>query len=669
VSLQRRLTLFFIFIVILPLAAAGFVVRDVVVDEVANRSELGLQPAVNSVVSHYNDRVAVLVDLTQASVAQNQNFAEVIEGEDRQETNAFLEGRLEQTAGLDFLIAQDVSGDIAGSAVAEGKFLPGFSPPTVDEIMTTGRIGPGYVRTEPIEVDSPDGNVGFIVGGFWFDDELLEGTSQPNVETHVVAGEQIVASSSEDLDQTVQVGDLPTGPVELEVEGSGRGEVDSLGNGEIQILAWASNAPIRELERNVLASLLGILLLAVIATAVLAYVLARLIAGPLEDLTEGARAIAAGRFNHRIPVRSRDEVGQLALSFNDMSDHLNTTITDLEASRDQLQRAVDRVGATLRSTHDMGQILDSILSTASEAVLADAGCLWLFTGTRDELYPALSRGIDEDELGRLRVGEGIVGLAAERGITVLLPAEDGGPKSSRNEPHFPVTVAVPLYSSQRVTGVIVLYRSEEIPFDRQDLDTVVFLAEQGGVAIENVLLHEDAQRLSLTDGLTGVWNRRYLQMQFKQTLASANRFDRPFSVLMLDLDNFKDVNDNHGHQRGDAILIEFAQRVGAALREIDTFVRYGGEEFVCLLAETDVSGARTTAEKIRQTISNEPFTSVGEAPVALTVSIGVACYPLHGNGYQSLIEAADQALYRAKEDGRDRVRVAKRPAPGLHLAT
>jgi diguanylate cyclase (GGDEF)-like protein len=158
-------------------------------------------------------------------------------------------------------------------------------------------------------------------------------------------------------------------------------------------------------------------------------------------------------------------------------------------------------------------------------------------------------------------------------------------------------------------------------------------------------------------------------MQFRQTLASANRFDRPFSVLMLDLDNFKEVNDTFGHQRGDAILIEFAQRAGAALREIDTFVRYGGEEFVCLLSETDISGARTTAEKIRQTIANDPFTAVGENPVSVTVSIGVACYPLHGSGYQSLIEAADQALYRAKEDGRDRVRVAKRPAPGLHLAT
>ena len=666
-SLQRRLTLFFILIVILPLGVAGYVVQDIVISQVSKQAQSALTPAANSVVARYNDRVLVLSDLTRASLPQNEDFAVAIEKDDRAETDDFLSERLRDADGLDFLIALDPGGDISGAAGTEGDFLNGFSPPTFDEIMTTDLVGPGFVRTRPIQVESPEGNVGSIVGGSWLDNTLLVGTAQDDLQVHLVADDQIIASPN--LARAMPVEGVEGGRSDIEVDGNGLGEASTIGDGDMYVLAWTPYSEIQSLERNILGALLILLLLAVIATAVLAYALARLIARPLEELTEGARAIAGGRFDHRIPVRSKDEVGQLALSFNEMSDHLHTTITDLESSRDQLQRTVDRVGATLRSTHDMGQILDSILSTASDAVLADAGCLWLFTGTRDELYPALSRGVDQDALDRLRVGEGIAGLAAERGITVKLPTEGGGPKHSRNEPRFPVTLAVPLYSAQRVTGVIALYREGAVPFDQKDLDTVVFLAEQGGVAIENVLLHEDAQRLSLTDGLTGVWNRRYLQMQFRQTLASANRFDRPFSVLMLDLDNFKDVNDTHGHQRGDAILIEFAQRAGAALREIDTFVRYGGEEFVCLLSETDISGARTTAEKIRQTIASDPFTAVGEEPVSVSVSIGVACYPLHGNGYQSLIEAADQALYQAKEDGRDRVRVAKRPAPGLHLAT
>jgi diguanylate cyclase (GGDEF)-like protein len=189
---------------------------------------------------------------------------------------------------------------------------------------------------------------------------------------------------------------------------------------------------------------------------------------------------------------------------------------------------------------------------------------------------------------------------------------------------------------------------------------VTFLTEQCGVAIENVLLHEEAQRLSLTDGLTGTWNRRFFQMQFRQVLATATRFQRNFSILMLDLDNFKQVNDTHGHQRGDAILVEFSQRVTAALREVDTFARYGGEEFICLLSETDTAGAITTAEKIRETIKIDPFGDGGETPLSLTVSIGIASYPEHGDTFRALVESADRAMYRAKQLGRDRVAVAEK---------
>jgi diguanylate cyclase (GGDEF)-like protein len=165
--------------------------------------------------------------------------------------------------------------------------------------------------------------------------------------------------------------------------------------------------------------------------------------------------------------------------------------------------------------------------------------------------------------------------------------------------------------------------------------------------------------------LTGVWNRRFFQMQFRQVLAASVRFGRTFSVLMLDLDEFKSVNDRFGHQRGDATLIEFTRRVNTSLREVDTFARYGGEEFVCLLPETDYEGALTTAEKIRDATKSEAFGEPGEDPLSVTVSIGIASYPLHGRSFSALIEAADQALYRAKQEGRDRVVVAGEQPPNL----
>jgi diguanylate cyclase (GGDEF)-like protein len=312
----------------------------------------------------------------------------------------------------------------------------------------------------------------------------------------------------------------------------------------------------------------------------------------------------------------------------------------------------------------MKQMLESVVNTAADAVEADAAVLWSFTPTREALYPSISRGIDVTTLPRLKIGEGLVGFVAERATSMVIPPPSpvqGLPRFARSEPSFPVALATPLYTQDRMVAVLTLYRNHPRKhFSDEEREMVNFLTEQCGVAIENVLLHEEAQRLSLTDGLTGTWNRRFLQMQFKQVMATATRFARPFSVLMLDLDNFKRVNDTFGHQRGDEILVEFSSRVRSALRDVDTFARYGGEEFLCLLAETDVEGAVTVAEKIREAIKNEDFGEIHDEPLNLTVSIGIASYPVHGDNYPALLEAADQAMYRAKQLGRDRVAVAEK---------
>ena len=136
---------------------------------------------------------------------------------------------------------------------------------------------------------------------------------------------------------------------------------------------------------------------------------------------------------------------------------------------------------------------------------------------------------------------------------------------------------------------------------------------------------------------------------------------------MMDLDRFKAINDTFGHQRGDAVLVEFAKRVSHVLREVDTFARYGGEEFIALLPETDFSGATTTAGKIVDVIGSEPFGDPGETPIKLTVSVGVASYPHHATSLTGLIQAADGALYRAKQEGRDRVVIAGEQPPNLTI--
>jgi diguanylate cyclase (GGDEF)-like protein len=666
-SLHRRLTLFFVLIVMLPLVAAGIVVQRVVLGEVERRAELALQPAVNASLSSYNAKAPVLDRLVRAAVTDIPSLpklaAEKRTGAIREE----LEDAVEEAPGIDFLAALTPNGSILAFAGQRAQFADDFESPTPEEIAQAARSGDGRISALPGAITTTwskpgKGEAASVIGGFWADRRLLLGAAEDNVQVSLVAGDEIVASTSRDPapppSESVAEGDSS----DVAVLGAKMARAQGIPGG-MTLVSWAPAGPIDDLGRRIFISEMLLLLLALIVTLGLAYALARLITRPIDDLAEGAKAIAQGRFDHRIRVRSRDEVGQLATAFNEMTDQLEATITELSSSRDQLQRAVRRVGETLRSTHDMRQILHSIVSTAIDAVNADSGILWTFTPTRDALYPALAVGQEIDENNRVRVGGGIVGLVAERGTAIVRGPGGSSPRLAKAEPPHPVSVSIPFYSEDRISGVLSLYRDDERSFSNEDLDMLTFLAEQGGVAIENVFLHDEARRLSITDGLTGVWNRRYFQMQFRQVLATSLRFRRPFSILMLDLDNFKRINDTYGHQRGDAILIEFAQRVNRVLREVDTFARYGGEEFICLLSETDVYGALTTAEKIREVIRGDNFGGVGEEPIRLTVSIGIASYPEHSETYKGLVDAADHALYKAKEEGRDRVRIASKPPP------
>jgi diguanylate cyclase (GGDEF)-like protein len=181
---------------------------------------------------------------------------------------------------------------------------------------------------------------------------------------------------------------------------------------------------------------------------------------------------------------------------------------------------------------------------------------------------------------------------------------------------------------------------------------------------ELIIEMQEAQRLSLTDPLTGLGNRRRLTDHLRLEIERAGRFGRPLGVLVLDLDHFKAINDQYGHQAGDAVLVELAGRVRQAVREVDLTFRYGGEEFVILLPETDIAGSLTAAERIGDAVRHSVFPLPGQSAVestdlvSVTVSIGVSVYPRHAHTGSDLLEAADQALYAAKAAGRDAVVLA-----------
>jgi diguanylate cyclase (GGDEF)-like protein len=173
---------------------------------------------------------------------------------------------------------------------------------------------------------------------------------------------------------------------------------------------------------------------------------------------------------------------------------------------------------------------------------------------------------------------------------------------------------------------------------------------------------DEKRRLATTDALTGANNRHYFDKHILRELKRARRFGAPLSILALDIDHFKSVNDRFGHAAGDEVLVEFAERIGIALpRDFDWFARVGGEEFVVILPQTDMPGALTVAEKLRQVVASTPI-KTASVNLPVTVSIGVAalcCFPVGAEPEaDALLELADKALYRSKELGRNRVTAA-----------
>jgi diguanylate cyclase (GGDEF)-like protein len=404
-----------------------------------------------------------------------------------------------------------------------------------------------------------------------------------------------------------------------------------------------------------------VILVALVAAVAIAVISARATTRPLEVLNEAAARVAAGDLSTLIEVTSRDEIGRLAQTFNDMTEDLRTYVGQLEASRDELQNGLARLGETLAGSHDLDRILHVVLESAMASTRATGGMVMLLTPGRDQLVLAAAQGVEVPLDLRLPVGKGITGSVATTGEPVRGRVGHGPGElwPAQGEPTGTSCIAVPLKSSGTVIGVLDLFGSA-LPggFDDSDLATMRTFAAQATVAVDNVLLHEEAQRLSITDGLTGLWNYRYFTMSVTKEIERASRFGRPLALLMLDLDHFKAVNDSFGHQRGDAVLVELAGRIRAEARDVDTVARYGGEEIVVVLPETDEAGARQAAERFCSAVRRRPFGEPGSPPIRLTISAGVAVYPGHGSSASALLAAADAALYESKRAGRDTWRVS-----------
>ncbi len=300
--------------------------------------------------------------------------------------------------------------------------------------------------------------------------------------------------------------------------------------------------------------------------------------------------------------------------------------------------------------------LDDALRATTDAALEVLPCnhasLRLFDDSRHELLSTARSGTaSEAPPAQFRAGEGVLGFVADTGKAALVEDTADDARFAARLTGFSVRslVAVPLVASGHVVGVLSASSPSPRRFSERHRELAQLLANCTVPAIETARL----AHLSVTDDLTHAYNYRVLSPRLREEIGRAARYGDPLTVLMMDLDHFKLVNDRYGHAAGDDVLRAFAERVRAEVRQPDVLIRRGGEEFLLLMPSTTAGDAFAVAERIRQRVAAKPIdTEAG--PVELTVSIGVATW-MESESAAQLEARADAALYRAKGGGRDRV--------------
>jgi diguanylate cyclase (GGDEF)-like protein len=344
-----------------------------------------------------------------------------------------------------------------------------------------------------------------------------------------------------------------------------------------------------------------------------------------------------------VPAEGNDEFAALGSEFNAMARQLESRLHELQLERARLQEAIRRVGEAFARGLDRDRLLDVVVRTAVDGVGAECGRVRLRESIDTPLVDVARTGDVVEHEPALHAAEAAV-------LDAGWPAETQvAGTTSLSHPLRKVE------SGHAVLGVISVARHGK-PFASAEAELFHYLASQAAVSIENVDLHETVQRQAVTDELTGLFNHRRFQEVVSSEVERARRFGQEMGLIMLDIDNFKRVNDTYGHLQGDLVLREVARVLRESSREVDEPARYGGEEMAVALPGTDLEGAYQFAERVRHRIESlELPLPDGQGWLHVTASFGAAS--LRGasaNGKEGLVAAADAALYRAKRSGKNR---------------
>jgi diguanylate cyclase (GGDEF)-like protein len=243
--------------------------------------------------------------------------------------------------------------------------------------------------------------------------------------------------------------------------------------------------------------------------------------------------------------------------------------------------------------------------------------------------------------------------AAQEGRPIDFTARSGAVSGFTDELPWQHMLALPIASRGEVYGVLGLSSPSMKGFSSQDRRLLDTLADNVAIAVQNAMLYQQREREAIRDGLTRLYNHRFLQEKLVLEIERFKRYGRPFSLIMIDIDHFKKYNDAFGHPEGDSLLVILAGFLKESVRQVDFVARYGGEEFAIVLPECNREEALVVAERVRSRI--EACQNPHRERYNLTISAGVSTFPTDGDSKEALLDQADQALYRAKEEGRNRV--------------